>query len=189
MIQGKNPKEKLIIQTVYEAEQGHLFRWWEDLNAVSREKLLRQLERIDFLHLNRLRERCFDRIRKDWLKLNLEPPEIIPIPKTEMQKKAAEEARKIGEKFIQSGRLGIVVVAGGQGTRLGCEGPKGCYPVSPVKRKSLFQMHAEKILAESRAYDVTIPWYILTSESNEEATGSFFKQHRSLLMKNRRFDV
>jgi len=176
-ILDKNPKEKLIIQTVHEAGQDHLFRWWEELDDVSRQKLLRQLEQIDFLHLNRLRDRCFDRIRKDWLKLNLEPPEIIPIPKTELQKKAAEEAKKIGEAFVQSGKLGVVVVAGGQGTRLGYQGPKGCYPVSPIKKKSLFQMHAEKIVAESRAYSVTIPWYILTSESNEEATKLFFKQH------------
>ncbi len=178
MIQGKNPKEQLIIQTVYEAGQDHLLRWWEDLDEVSRDKLLKQLGQIDFPLLDRLRNCCLDRSPNHLLKHNPEPPEIVPIPKTEMRKKAAEEAKKIGGKFIQSGKLGIIVVAGGQGTRLGYEGPKGCYPVSPVKKKSLFQMHAEKVAAESRAYDVIIPWYILTSESNEQTTKLFFKQHR-----------
>ena len=178
MIQGKDPREKSIIQTVYEVGQGHLFRWWDELDERSKNQLLEQLEQIDFSLLNRLRDRCFDQARNGLLKQNLEPPEIIPIPKTETQMKTAEEAKQIGETFVQSGKLGIVVVAGGQGTRLGYDGPKGCYPISPVKKKSLFQMHAEKILAESRAYGVTIPWYILTSESNEETTKLFFKQNR-----------
>jgi UDP-N-acetylglucosamine/UDP-N-acetylgalactosamine diphosphorylase len=178
MIQGNNPKESQIIRAVYNAKQDHLFRWWDELDERSKNQLLKQLEKIDFCHLNKLKGCCLKRSQKDLLKQNLEPPEIIPIPKTETQKKVADEAKQIGEKYISCGKLGIIVVAGGQGTRLRYDGPKGCYPISPVKKKSLFQMHSEKILTESRAYGVAIPWYILTSESNEEATKLFFKQNR-----------
>lgn len=177
MIKGKNSRENAIIQNVYQAGQDHLFRWWEELNMASREKLLTQLEQIDFDLINDLKDLCLNLNKGNLLRQKLDPPDVICIPKTDSQKKEAEKAEKIGEHFIQSGKLGVVVVAGGQGTRLGFQGPKGCFRISPVKKKSLFQMHAEKILAESRAYGLEIPWYILTSETNDKAIQDFFKKN------------
>jgi UDP-N-acetylglucosamine/UDP-N-acetylgalactosamine diphosphorylase len=67
------------------------------------------------------------------------------------------------------------LVAGGQGTRLGYSGPKGKFRISPIKEKSLFQLHAEKILAMSRKYRANIPWYIMTSDTNHQETVDFFE--------------
>jgi UDP-N-acetylglucosamine/UDP-N-acetylgalactosamine diphosphorylase len=86
--------------------------------------------------------------------------------------------RAAGEAIIRRGEVGAFVVAGGQGSRLGFEGPKGCYPATAITKKPLFQVFAEQILAANRKYGVTIPWAIMTSPLNHEATVSFFERHR-----------
>lgn len=85
--------------------------------------------------------------------------------------------RAVGEQLLADGRVAVVLVAGGQGSRLGIEGPKGAVPVSPVKYKSLFQLHAEKVLALSRRYAARVPLYIMTSVENDAATRAFFAAH------------
>jgi len=85
--------------------------------------------------------------------------------------------RADGERLLREGRLGCFVVAGGQGSRLGFEGPKGCYPAGPVTGKSLFAIFAEQILAASKHYRRPIPWYIMTSPLNHAPTVEFFERH------------
>lgn len=108
-----------------------------------------------------------------------EPPsELRPAPfyaKDGGWDKAAYHAQ--GEKLIKDGKLACFVVAGGQGSRLGYDGPKGCYPATCVNEKPLFQVFAETILASQRRYGVTIPWLIMTSPLNHDATVSFFESH------------
>ncbi|MFK7758479.1 MAG: UTP--glucose-1-phosphate uridylyltransferase [Phycisphaerales bacterium] len=82
-----------------------------------------------------------------------------------------------GEELIKDGKVACFVVAGGQGSRLGYEGPKGCYPTSCVTDKSLFEMFAQTIYANQRKYECVIPWYIMTSPLNNEQTELFFKEH------------
>ena len=93
-----------------------------------------------------------------------------------MQNKYAE-ACGLGETLIAQGKVGAFVVAGGQGTRLGFGGPKGGYPVSPIKEKSLFQMFAEQILATSKRYGAVCPWYIMTSPLNHAQTEAIFHKN------------
>jgi UDP-N-acetylglucosamine/UDP-N-acetylgalactosamine diphosphorylase len=69
-------------------------------------------------------------------------------------------------------------VAGGQGTRLGYDGPKGTFPVTPLKHKPLFQVFAEKILAAGRRHGRPLHWFIMTSHANHAATEAFFAVHR-----------
>jgi len=108
---------------------------------------------------------------------DMEPAETIAIPESDAQREAAKAARAQGEALIRDGRVGVVLVAGGQGTRLGFDGPKGAFPIGPVTGKSLFEMHAEKIRAASAKYGVRFPWYIMTSETNDAATKAFFDEH------------
>jgi UDP-N-acetylglucosamine/UDP-N-acetylgalactosamine diphosphorylase len=75
---------------------------------------------------------------------------------------------------LLAGRVAVVLVAGGQGSRLGFEHPKGMFPIGPVTNASLFQIHAEKILARSRQSGTTVPWYIMTSPTNDAETREFF---------------
>ncbi len=82
----------------------------------------------------------------------------------------------LGEDYLRAGKVGIFLVAGGQGSRLGFKGPKGCYPITPVRNKSLFQLFAESIAARGRRYGVPLRWYIMTSRDNDAETRRFFQQ-------------
>ena len=73
--------------------------------------------------------------------------------------------------------MAAFLVAGGQGTRLGYDGPKGEYPVTPIKNKPLFQVFAEQLRAYSRDFGKTVPWYVMTSDVNDAPTRAFFKKH------------
>ncbi len=177
MVKADNVKDRAVIEKVYQEGQAHVFRWWEELSEGSRKALLDQLGAIDFTLLGELRKKCIASDEENREQEALEPVEVVPIPRTVKDRKKAEEARRIGEDLIRTGKLAAFVVAGGQGTRLGFDGPKGMFPMGPVTGKSLFQMHAVKILAESRAYGVSMPWYIMTSEANDGETRDFFQKN------------
>jgi UDP-N-acetylglucosamine/UDP-N-acetylgalactosamine diphosphorylase len=88
-----------------------------------------------------------------------------------------EEARRRGEALLAEGRVGVLVVAGGQATRLGYAGPKGAYPIGPVSQRSLFELHAQKIHRLRQRYGRPLPWYVMTSEATDVATREFFAGH------------
>ena len=82
-----------------------------------------------------------------------------------------------------------MIVAGGQGTRLGFDGPKGCYPIGPVTDRSLFQIHAEKVVALGRRHGVSVPLYVMTSPQNHAETAAFFDEHESFGVEHLRLFV
>jgi UDP-N-acetylglucosamine/UDP-N-acetylgalactosamine diphosphorylase len=84
----------------------------------------------------------------------------------------------IGKKRLAQGKVGCILVAGGQGTRLGWNGPKGTFPLSTVNNKSLFQLFAERVAAASRRYGHALPVAIMTSSLNHDETVMFFEEHR-----------
>ena len=173
MIQQSDSRVQKMIEKVYDHKQDHIFRFWESLSAQQRKNLLAQIEMIDFSLLSRLTGQAKD--QKDSQKnYELSPPEVITLDQR-MQKDTA--ARTAGEEMLSRGKIAAFLVAGGQGTRLGFDGPKGMFPVTPVKKKSLFQLHAEKLLATGKKYGVQIPWYIMTSLTNNEQTITFFKKN------------
>ncbi len=99
------------------------------------------------------------------------------IPKLQ-DRRFYKQAEMRGRELVKAGKVGAFLVAGGQGTRLGYDGPKGEYSVTPIKGKSLFQVFAEQLLAYSKEAGKTIPWYIMTSSVNNEATQNFFKENK-----------
>ena len=86
------------------------------------------------------------------------------------------EMRDAGEAMIAGGKIAAFTVAGGQGTRLGFDGPKGLYPATPIRKLPLFGCLAEWVVAAKTRWGVSIPWYIMTSPINHEATVSFFRE-------------
>lgn len=82
-----------------------------------------------------------------------------------------------GEMLIKAGRVGCLLVAGGEGTRLGFSGPKGCYPITPLKQKTLFQLFAEKVVAASVWARRDLSVAIMTSQENDKATRRFFQEN------------
>ncbi len=88
------------------------------------------------------------------------------------------EQIKIGEERIASGKVLCLVLAGGQGSRLGFDGPKGSYPITAIKKKSLFQLLSEKVIAASMRYGRKLPLAIMTSFENHGETTAFFKKNQ-----------
>jgi len=175
LITSDNREEQNIIKRVHDAGQEQVLRFWLELNAASRQKLLAQLKDIDFRQLAELYQTFIKNPHPPGARGCLEPPDFIPLPKNSAEWEAFKNARLAGETALRKGRVAAFVVAGGQATRLGFNGPKGVFPISPIKKKSLFQLFAEQIQALSKKYRVTIPWYIMTSESNHSATIDFFE--------------
>ncbi len=157
--------------------QGHVFRWWDELSEHGRATLLAHVAEVDFGLLDRLIEEHVRCRESDTALGELVPADPIPLPSTPEEKAARQQAAEVGENLLRAGEVAALVVAGGQGTRLDYDGPKGTFPAGPITGKSLFQLHAEKILAARRRCEAAIPWYIMTSEANDAATRQFFADH------------
>lgn len=159
--------------------QGGVFKFEADLNDAQKAEFAKQLESVDLAELDGLLKELVLN-GKSSAQINddeILPASFAPLPKNKEADKTWLEAKNIGENAIKSGKLAAFVVAGGQGTRLGFDEPKGLFKVSPVKQKSLFQIFAEKILSAQNKYGVEIPWLIMTSVINDEATRKFFEQN------------
>jgi UDP-N-acetylglucosamine/UDP-N-acetylgalactosamine diphosphorylase len=109
---------------------------------------------------------------------DIEPAPIIPVPQTPEEKVRRGEIYRFGESLIQGGQVAVMIVAGGQGTRLGFSGPKGHFPISPVRNKPLFQLFAEAIRTLSLRYRAVIPLLIMTSQETQVQTREFFEGNR-----------
>jgi UDP-N-acetylglucosamine/UDP-N-acetylgalactosamine diphosphorylase len=154
--------------------QEHVFRFWDALDPAGRERLARQAESIDLAAL--------DRVRADTARLlapgarALAPAPIVRLPGRGGDESSWSAARQLGEEVLASGRVGVMVVAGGQGTRLGFDGPKGTFPIGPLTARSLFELQAQKIRGVRRRFGRPVPWYVMTSEATDAATRSFFER-------------
>lgn len=168
-----------IRKTLEQYGQGHLLRFYEELSDRQRSLLLEQLAAIDFARMDDLIAHYVRQSPTANLQGCIEPPPIVPAkPATAAERAEHKAARAKGSELLAAGKVATFVVAGGQGTRLGYEGPKGCLEVTAVTHKPLFRVLAEQILAASRRAGVAIPWYVMTSQGNDVATRAFFRQNR-----------
>lgn len=103
------------------------------------------------------------------------PPETVPLAGDEIGRARDLEAAEHGEAALREGRVAAVLLAGGQGTRLGFDGPKGDYPFGPVTGRTLFAQHAARIAAIRARYGAGLPWFILTSPANDAQTRASFR--------------
>lgn len=148
--------------------QAHVVAGWAALPAADRAALVAQLAGIDLGELDALYR------RKDEPHTVLPPRErIAPVPIQPVEASAADTAR--GEDALRRGEVAALVVAGGQGTRLGSDKPKGMFPVGPVSGATLFRVHAEKVLALSRRYGKPVPLLVMTSPATHEETEANFR--------------
>jgi UDP-N-acetylglucosamine/UDP-N-acetylgalactosamine diphosphorylase len=173
----RSDQVQILFDKVRAARQGHVLRFWEKLAESSRKQLLHQLTLIDFDFVARL-YRDFILYKQPHDASVLMPAETLSLAH---QQAHPEEVRKmiaLGEEKLKAGQVAAVLVAGGQASRLGFTQPKGLYPIGAVSKKSLFQLHVEKLLATARRYTTRIPWYIMTSDTNAGATRSFFEQNK-----------
>lgn len=145
--------------------------------AAGSPKLTNQALALDWNELQLALEECVFNQNLSTLPEKYGPASYFPIkPENAEQEELYARAFKHGETLIQEGKTAAFTVAGGQGTRLGYDGPKGTFPVSPIKNKPLFQLFAEQIHGVSQKYEVSIPWYIMCSPLNLEATINHFEE-------------
>ncbi|MCY2926651.1 MAG: UDPGP type 1 family protein [Planctomycetota bacterium] len=157
--------------------QGHLLNHYESLTASQQTALVAQIAAIHFEQLDEWIAQYVLKAPTVEIPADIAPPEIESgKPADEAGKARHARAIERGRQLLAEGRVAAFVVAGGQGTRLGYEGPKGCFEVTPVKHKPLFQVFAEQILAAGRAAGRPVPWYVMTSPANDVPTRAFFRQ-------------
>jgi len=174
MIKTINNDWQEQINKIYEAGQEHVFRYWTELSDSQRKNLITQISAIDLDLLKELTDHALNTKSVPVSDNKIEPADFITLKERKSQDDAA---RVIGEQNLRDGKVCAFLVAGGQGTRLGFDGPKGMYPVSPVRKKCLFQMHAEKLLARGNKFGKSIPWYIMTSQTNNQTTSDSFEKN------------
>ena len=145
--------------------------------AASNPRLAKQVDALDWNELEVALEECIFNKDETGLPENYGPASYFPLnPETPEQEILYAQAFEHGESLIRTGKTSAFTVAGGQGTRLGYDGPKGTLGVSPIKGKSLFQLFAEQLLGISEKYGVVIPWYVMCSPLNLEATLAHFEE-------------
>jgi UDP-N-acetylglucosamine/UDP-N-acetylgalactosamine diphosphorylase len=177
-----------LLQEWTRAGQGHVFRYWNELNDEQRAILCKQAQSIDVNTVTSVYQKLSKKVSdvKEKKEVEVKPlPDVV----TRQKLKEEDEARwaQLGYEALSEGKVAVLLMAGGQGTRLGCDDPKGMYDVGLLSGKSLFQLQAERLLLLQRlteqvigkpAGTVQIPWYIMTSFVTDEATKTFFERHQ-----------
>lgn len=158
--------------------QEHLLAFWNELDEASRRDLADDIDALDLRMIARLVPELVLRRPVVAARGALEPPSLYPQEPGPDLSGLYTEARRTGQSLLAAGKVAALTVAGGGGTRLGFDGPKGAFPISPVKHKPLFRLFAEFLLAAARRYGGRLRWYIMTSPANDADTRAFFERHR-----------
>ncbi|XP_010941682.1 UDP-N-acetylglucosamine diphosphorylase 2 isoform X1 [Elaeis guineensis] len=180
------PPPQALLERLKDYGQEDAFALWDELSQEERDLLVKDIESLDLPRVDRI-------IRCSLGSQGHPLPAIEPVPEgsvSTVEERTPEERErwwKRGLKAIAEGKLAVVLLSGGQGTRLGSSDPKGCFNIGLPSGKSLFQLQAERILCVQRlaaqstdgsAGTVPIHWYIMTSPFTDEATRKFFESHK-----------
>jgi UDP-N-acetylglucosamine/UDP-N-acetylgalactosamine diphosphorylase len=163
------PKHPLY-ERLAAAGQDHVLAFYNELSETSRARLDRQLESLDLSELATLVRR--EHVAIDWADLarRAVSPTSYPSAKPSTDAITPEAARAAGEAAVRQGQVAAIIVAGGQGSRLGFEHPKGMFSIGPVSGHSLFQILIEKVVSTARLYGSPVPLYVMTSPATHEET-------------------
>ena len=153
--------------------QEHLLSNYEKLSNEDKNRLLNDILTIDFGEISKLYEQTKHKIK-------FENCKIEPIEHVDKAKLSNEEIQKyseIGIEQIKKGKLAAVTMARGQGTRLGHNGPKGTFDLGLDSHKSIFEILCDTLKLARKKYGVVVPWYIMTSDENNDETVEFFEKN------------
>ncbi len=151
-------------------QQTHLLQFYDELPTQAQDELLDQIISCDFARISQL----YEQTRQTPAATG---SEIRPLPVTDkaiLTPAQRDEMQAVGLAAMRRGEYAVVTMAGGQGTRLGYDGPKGTFRLMLEREQSLFEIYLEKIVVCSRACGQSIPWYIMTSAENHQATTAYF---------------
>lgn len=186
-----------MTSTTYEAtlahlkehDQGHLLRFYSTLPEQEQKSLLQQISEIDIPRVNRIFQSAIKSEQDEKAKSHEHSDEksIKPLPKSatasvldQDSSEKSGEWYQIGLDAVKEGKVAVILMAGGQGTRLGSSAPKGCYDINLPSHKTLFRMQGERIkkLNTLAGAQKGIPWYVMTSGPTRKATESYFKESK-----------
>lgn len=172
------PTKQELIDILKPVKQEHILQFWDELSKDQKKQLETQIREIDWPTVTQW---ALDAIKDEATSIpfdKLKPAPYYPlVPETNKDIEFYDKARKKGVQLLKDGKVAAFTVAGGQGTRLGYDGPKGTFKVSPAKNKSLFQIFAESIICNQNKYGCKIKWYIMTSKINDVQTREFFAEN------------
>jgi len=159
-------------QTLARHGQEHVLKFWDHLDADQQTSLSDTLSKIDFDQLDKLFNKSFS--ESSWAELAA-AAQVPPAKTLEDFADGASfaEAREKGLEVLRGGKVAMVIVAGGQGSRLGFDHPKGMFPIGPISDRTLFQIFFENVKARGAESDTTIPLYIMTSPPTHVETVEF----------------
>jgi len=161
--------------------QQHLLKFWSDLSENEKESFEKELKEVDLESLKKVYEESKKDKQEDKVNKNIKP--VPSSSKSGYEKSSKEELKKYearGLKAIADGEVAVVLLAGGQATRLGVSYPKGMYSVKLPSEKSLFQLQAERIVRVQElagAKSKPVNWYVMTSENSKEVVKSYFEKN------------
>lgn len=159
-------------------DQLHAVGHWDSLSESDRRLLVADLEQVDFDVIRRLAATESLESASAGRVVRAQPPQqLVRRPAGDADHAGWKRAAEVGQELLKGGRVGAILVAGGQGTRLGFDKPKGMFPIGPVSGKSLYQWFAEQSLARTRQFGPAIPYFIMTSDATHAETVAFFEEH------------
>lgn len=166
------PNYEIAKEILEKYHQEHLLNFYNELNNEQRTLLINQICNINFDQIFDLYEASKT---DEVISTNLIEPLEYTI-KSKLTKEQISYYENIGNTIIKNNEFAVVILAGGQGTRLGYKGPKGTFELDINPKKSLFELLCDTLKVANNKYNVTIPWYIMTSIYNDEETKKFFEQ-------------
>ncbi|KAI1609123.1 UDP-N-acetylglucosamine pyrophosphorylase [Exophiala viscosa] len=177
---------KTLRQKYEKAKQEHVFAFYDQLNTQEKASLFDQLSTFDPDRINVLADKALHPPTASGEEPSIEPlPESASASVLDASKEQTEEWYNAGLGHIAKNTVALVLMAGGQGTRLGSSDPKGCFDIGLPSHKSLFQMQAERILKlqqlakhhASLSTEPIVPWYVMTSGPTRAPTEKYFEEH------------
>ena len=156
--------------------QSHVLQFWDELDSKQQRHLAAQIQAVNFEQLASLQTGAS--IEQSWEDLAARA-ELPPAITAEQFGQGDEFAKAVeaGSNAIKNGEVAAILVAGGQGSRLGFPHPKGMLPIGPLSDRSLYQIILEKSLARARQFDSTIPFYVMTSPPTHDESQTFLKEN------------
>ena len=162
------------IDILKEYKQEHIIKLLKNLNEEKQKELIKQINSIDFHQIMELYNNTKKKI--EFKESKIEPLKYLD--KAELTNEQKNKFDELGEKAIRNGEYAVVTMAGGQGTRLGHQGPKGTFKLDVYgKGKYLFEILTENLKEANQKYGIIIPWYIMTSKENNKHTVEFLEKN------------